>query len=104
LAEEKQYTNAIACFLASLKLKPDSAEVHNNLASVLLIGHEFAAAEEQFGEALRTDPDNSQIYVNLGDTMVRENKITEAAQCYQKALELRPDDEAARSKLQALVK
>ncbi len=104
LAEEKQYTNAIACFLASLKLKPDSAEVHNNLASVLFIGHEFAAAEEQFGEALRITPDNPQIYVNLGDTLVRENKIAEAAQCYQKALELRSDNEAARLKLEALVK
>ena len=88
-------------FEAALKLNPDSAGAHNNLATVLFMQRRFDEAAQHYREALRVTPDNPQIYVNLGDTLVRLGRTAEAVKCYQAALQLKPGDLKIEAKMQA---
>ena len=61
LATRKQFAEAIACFEAALKVNPDSADTHNNFATVLFCENRLDEAIRHYREAFRLTQDNPQI-------------------------------------------
>ena len=65
LAHKGLFDQAIARYDQALKLRPDSADVHDNKGVALIqMGHVDAAIAE-FQEALRINPDLSAAQANL---------------------------------------
>ena len=59
----------------SLRIQPGYAEVHNNLAMILLNEGRIAEAEAGFREALKYKPDLAEAHNNLGVALVSREKI-----------------------------
>ena len=55
--QQARYTNAISCFEAALKLRPDSAAAHFRLGQAQAKVGKISEASRHFQEALRLRPD-----------------------------------------------
>jgi cytochrome c-type biogenesis protein CcmH/NrfG len=86
-------------YLASLRIKPDYAEAHNNLALVLMLEGKADEAAAQCQEALKDDPYYVAAYNNLGVVFAGLGKPLEAETAFRQALALNPDYASARINL-----
>ncbi|MEQ9411592.1 MAG: tetratricopeptide repeat protein [Fuerstiella sp.] len=82
-----------------LNHSPDDAELHGELAIVLLRTGRLEEALIHTRRAIALDPNVAGIYVTQGAIMLSLGRNQEAADSYRKALELNPDSEAARRAL-----
>jgi Flp pilus assembly protein TadD len=64
---------AIRQFQEVLRLKPDFAEVHNNLGNALAEKGQMDEAIRQYREALRLKPDDAFAHDNLARALRRKN-------------------------------
>jgi hypothetical protein len=87
----------------SLRIKPDYAEAHNNLALVLMREGRAAEAEAEYRAALKISPDYAEAYNGLGLLLADQGKWDEARVCFGKALELRPGYAGAQGNLDKLL-
>ena len=78
-------------FEAALKLRPDYAEAHSNLALAYQALANFAAASEHFREAARLRPQNYGIHVNFGNLLIKLGRTEDAIVQYEQALTVVPD-------------
>lgn len=90
-------------YLASLRIKPDYAEAHNNLALVLMQEGKMDEAAAQYQEAIKDKPDYAEAYNNLGVVFACQGKFRQAEEGFRKALELKPDYAEAQSNLSKLL-
>jgi protein O-mannosyl-transferase len=88
----------------ALRIKPDYAEAHCNLAIILFNEGRVAEAEAGFREALKYKPDLVDAHNNLGIALIHKNEFHEAAAHFAKALELQPGYVVAKQNLERLVK
>ena len=86
-------------FAKALEIKPDSAIIHNNLATALGQSGRFDEAIIHFRRALEIQPDYAEAHNNLGMALADHGQADEAAVQYQKALEIKPDYAEARNNL-----
>jgi tetratricopeptide (TPR) repeat protein len=70
---------------------PASAVLQNNLAVLLELGGEAAAAEKMLRAALAEDPSLPQISKNLADILYRNGRYEEAREAYERAAKLAPE-------------
>jgi tetratricopeptide (TPR) repeat protein len=56
---------AIGHYEQAVRIKPDSAEAHNNLGNALLQAGKVQEAIQQYEQALRIKPDLVQAQINL---------------------------------------
>src|SRR5208283_1829162 len=109
LARAGHTPEAIAQYEAALRLKPDYAEphenlaiyaeAHNNLGSALArLGH-TPEAIPHFEEALRLTPDFPEAHYNLGNALANTGRTSEAIAQYEAALRLKPDYAEAHNNL-----
>jgi hypothetical protein len=91
-------------YLEALRLKPDYAEAHNNLAMILMHEGKGDEAEVQYREAIKDDPTFEKAYNNLGVLLVTKGKLAEAKACFLRVLELKPDYVTARDNLALLMR
>ncbi|MCX5684740.1 MAG: tetratricopeptide repeat protein [Planctomycetota bacterium] len=82
---------AIRCYQESLRIRPDNAEAHCNLAIALVARGEMDEAIRHYQEALRLKPDYADAYCNLGLALYKQGQPDEALRCYQEALRIKPD-------------
>jgi tetratricopeptide (TPR) repeat protein len=75
----------------ALRLKPDSAEVHCDLAAALVKQGQTDEAIAHYQEALRLKPDYADAHSNLGVALVKQGQTEEAIRHYEEALRLKPD-------------
>ena len=61
-----EYDKAISSYGQALKLNPDSAECHFNIASAYNDKGDFDNAIRHYKDSLQYDPKNAETYVNLG--------------------------------------
>jgi Flp pilus assembly protein TadD/class 3 adenylate cyclase len=84
-AEEEQ------CYREALRLRPDYAEAHHNLAVVLRAHGEIAEAVAHYQEALWLRPDYPEAHANYGGLLAARGNRAGAEEHYREALRLRPE-------------
>jgi tetratricopeptide (TPR) repeat protein len=82
-----------------LRLRPDFAEGHNNLGSLLLAQGKPEEAEANFRQAVRLRPDYAEAHYNLGLGLQAEGKLAEATAHFQQAVRLKPHSAEAHNNL-----
>ncbi|MBW1685749.1 MAG: tetratricopeptide repeat protein [Deltaproteobacteria bacterium] len=95
----KELAAAEQDFRAALRLTPGVAEVHLNLAGVLLLGGNLEGALEHYGRAAELRPGDPGALVGLGGALARAGRLEAAVSAYRRALELAPGDTEARVRL-----
>ena len=79
------------CYREALRLRPDYAEAHNNLAVLLRACGSPGDAANHYQEALRSRPDYPEAHANYASLLVARGSRGGAAEHFEEALRLRPD-------------
>jgi protein O-mannosyl-transferase len=91
LAREGRIAEATERFKEALRLKPNFAEAHFNLARAYeSIPERRDDALAEYREALRLQPRYTDAHFNLGNLLANGGRLPEAIPHFQKAVELRP--------------
>ena len=91
LFNKGQVAEAINCYQQALILKPDYAEVYNNLGMALKRQNRLEAAIECYKKAFKFKPDYAIAYNNLANTLMESGDLSAAKVNYEKALTLKSD-------------
>ncbi len=84
---------ALEHFREAIRLKPDSAEAHNNFGNVLVTLGREAEAIAEFETALRIAPEFIEVRLNLANALAKNPaRRAEAFQLYADALRRKPKD------------
>jgi tetratricopeptide (TPR) repeat protein len=86
------YQQAVPVLQDAVRLKPDFAEAHRNLAIVYNSTCDQVGAEREATEAVRLKPESATSHQLMGLILGRQGRWTEAAQAYAEALKYGPDD------------
>jgi tetratricopeptide (TPR) repeat protein len=90
LGKQKKYDEAMAHYAAALKLDPDSAVAHNNLARILHTLGRLDEAEHHYRAALEIDPKLELAHNNLGILLIQRGNLVEGTKELREALRLKP--------------
>lgn len=90
LLDQKGYAEAIAQLRQAALLKPDNADVRNDLGFAYKKNGDAKAAEAEYREAIRINPKLASAYSNLGNLLYARRDYTGAIQEYRAALKLQP--------------
>jgi Flp pilus assembly protein TadD len=102
LNETGRFNEAIGLFNKLLKIRPDSAEVHNNLGNALVHTGKIQQGIEHYKLAIKYKPSLSEAYRNLGYALKKQGNLEEAARCYKEAVKIKPDNVEAYLALAAI--
>jgi protein O-mannosyl-transferase len=91
LAAKGQWEEAIGQYREALRLKPDFAEVRNNLGLALMKRGQPQEAADEFRTLLLSQPQNAKAHYNLGLALAALSRKDEAAAEYLEALRIRPE-------------
>ncbi len=80
-----------ALFNRALKLNPDYADAHVNLASFLASEGDEEGAIAHYQRASQLRPDLVEINYALGGLFQRRQQLLEAARCFQRCVDLKPN-------------
>ncbi|MDB3861683.1 tetratricopeptide repeat protein, partial [Paracoccaceae bacterium] len=75
----------------AVSIKPDTAEIHNNLGIALKEQGKLDEALGLFRKALSLKPDFAEAYYNMGNAFRDRGKLEESIEAYNKALSIKPD-------------
>jgi predicted O-linked N-acetylglucosamine transferase (SPINDLY family) len=95
LQQSGRLPEAVAAYRQALALKPDFAEAHINLGSILSDLGQLEEALAAFGAALALKPDFAEAIYNVGAVLTRMGRLEEAVAALRRVLQLRPGDAAA---------
>ena len=79
------------CYREALRLRPDYAEAHNNLAILLRARGDQAGAAEHYRAALHLRPDYPEAHYNYALLLELGGRFTGAVEHYREALRVRPE-------------
>jgi peptidylprolyl isomerase len=82
---------AVECYKEAIKLNPNHAEAHYNLAVIFQKKEQLDKAKFLYLAVISLKPEFFQAYLNLGIAFLKEDKIDEAINFLQEALEIKPD-------------
>jgi tetratricopeptide (TPR) repeat protein len=85
-------------------VKPDFADVDNNMGNALQDQGKLEEAIASYEKALSLKPDYAEAYNNMGNALKDQGKLEEAIASYEKVLSLKPDYAEAHRNLSTLVK
>jgi protein O-GlcNAc transferase len=91
LQRSGQLPEAIRIYRQAIAIKPDYAEVHNNLGNALSDAGLFEEAVASFRRAAKLKPNVATVYTNLGLALAGMNRFEEAEASHRRALKLQPD-------------
>ncbi|CAH0577977.1 unnamed protein product [Chrysodeixis includens] len=81
---------AVALYLHSLKLTPNSGIIHGNLACLYYKQGFIDLAIDTYRRAIELQPNFPDAYCNLANALKEKGLVSEAEECYNKALRLCP--------------
>ena len=99
LAQTGRYAEAVDANQTAIKLAPQDAGVHNNLAGALRGLGRLDEAEASYNQAIALKPGDVEAHSNLGVTLKELGRLDEAEASYKKAIALKPDLAEAHSNL-----
>ena len=82
---------AVEHYLQALRIYPDFAEAHYNLAIALDKQGYTEEAIEHYLQALRIQPDYAEAHNNLAAALDKQGRTEEAVEHYLQALRIQPD-------------
>jgi len=85
---QQNYTAAMTHYQEVLRLQPQSAEAHYNLANAFKQLNQLDEAIRYFRQALQLNPKLAEAHNNLGIALKRQDRFDEAILSYRKALSL----------------
>ncbi|HVV00952.1 MAG TPA: tetratricopeptide repeat protein, partial [Verrucomicrobiae bacterium] len=88
--ESGKTNEAMANYAIALKLKPDYADGHYNLANALARAGDFRGAGEHFAKAAEYDPASPDAHNNYGYVLMREGNYSAAEREFRETIRLRP--------------
>ena len=88
--KQKLYDDAIAHYTEAIELKPDLAEVYNNLGNAYYAKEAFNRAIEDYTAAITWNPKYAEAYYNRGNTYYAKKAFDEAIQDHTTAIALNP--------------
>ena len=91
--KKQQFEEAASHYLAALKLNPESAVAHNNLARIFQTEGRLDEAMEHYSAALQLDPGLAQAHNNLGVLMLARGRTADGLRELRQAVRLNPSDE-----------
>ena len=100
----KQYNKAVDCYQKAIKINPDYAEAHYNLANVFHEIGRIDAAIKGYEQATHFKPDYPEAFNNLGLVFQEIGKFKLAITSYEKALTIKPDYAEVHSNIGKLYK
>jgi spermidine synthase len=86
-------------FREALRIDPDYAQAHNNLAAMLQLAGQFDEALDHYRRALSLRPDNVEARGNLAQLLSRQGRSAEAAAEFEQMLAAKAEDPQALSGL-----
>jgi TolA-binding protein len=89
--DEGDLKGAVAAYLQSIELQPDSAEAHLSLGLAYLKLEKNKDAAKAFKDSVRLQPDVSEAQYGLGLAYFRLARHKDAADAFKRATVLRPD-------------
>lgn len=98
LARQAKDESAIANYRIALKLEPQRADIHYELAEMLFTQSSAAAqaeAEKEYKAALAGNPFDEKSECRLGDIAMRHSDAKTAQGYYERALAMQPEDAGA---------
>jgi protein O-mannosyl-transferase len=101
LGKEGRLDEAIGQYQAALRMNPDDADTHYNLANALYRNGRLDEAIGQYQEDLRLNPEDASGHNNLGIIFFKQGRRQEAIGHFQAARRLKPDDAEIRNNLAA---
>lgn len=102
-ASNRNMPDAVAYFEAALRIKPDLAEVHNNLGNAFIgIPGRLQDAIAEYQAAVRFKPDSAEPHYNLANALSKiPDRLPETLAEYRAALQLKPKDAEMHTRLGA---
>ncbi len=91
LEMNRDVEKAVAYFREAVRIRPDFAENHYNLANALQKSGRLQEAVAEYEEALQFEPDLAEAHNNLGNALQRLGRWDEAVEEYREALRLAPN-------------
>ena len=82
---------AVELLTTALKIRPDFAEAHNNLATILQSQGRLDEALGHLRKALHARGNFAEAHNNLGTLLQSQGRLDEAVSCFRSALQARPD-------------
>jgi Flp pilus assembly protein TadD len=82
---------AIFNYQKALQIKPDYAEVHNNIGILFAQKESAGEAIDHFQKAVQIRPDYAEAQNNLGNVLLQQGRVDEGIDRFQKALHIKPD-------------
>ncbi len=98
LQESGRSQDAVEVYEEMLRIKPDDAEIHFAIGSVLL-DSDPTAALPYLEEASRLSPSKSKFLTSLGVAYLNNNRLSEAEATLRRAIVLSPDNPNIRNNL-----
>jgi len=90
LSQKKEFKKAISAFQESIKIDPNLASVHYNLANVYVAVGDFQAAISEYKKAIKINPKMSDFHRNLGFAYALNKDGENAQKKYEELKELDP--------------
>ncbi|VTR93345.1 serine threonine protein kinase : Serine/threonine protein kinase OS=uncultured bacterium PE=4 SV=1: Pkinase: TPR_11: TPR_11: TPR_11: TPR_11: TPR_2: TPR_11: TPR_2 [Gemmata massiliana] len=90
LSLKGEWCAAIAYLREGLRLQPESALIHINLASALAQTDDLAGAVSHNKEAIRLNPKSAGAHFNLGQVLLKKNELPKAAAAFRQATQIEP--------------
>jgi protein O-mannosyl-transferase len=98
-AQSAIYRDPVTLYEATLRRNPNCWMAHNNLATLLTLKDQPAAAIPHLESAIKLNPGMAAAYSNLGDSLTRVGRAQDAIPHLEKALQLQPAYATAHSNL-----
>lgn len=97
--DNHEYSEAIAAYHESIRLRPGYYQSNFNLANTLAAANRFGEADRAYLEAEKISPTDSDAFVNRAVLHLRMGRNDEAVQELRHALELQPHKASAEANL-----
>ena len=89
--QQSNFDEAEKVLRAALKLAPEAANLHYDLALALKLKDNLAGASSELREAIRLDPNLADAYYTYGVTLWQQGEFAAAAEQLRAAVRVRPD-------------
>jgi len=101
-ADKKQLQDAQDFFIKAMEKSPDIAEVHNNLADLLLQSKDYIRSINEYNEVINKEPHNVKALYNLGLAYMDSKDYVKAKEQWEKILAIAPENNEAKNALEYL--